>query len=120
MFDNSVEHRQQLAHAGDQGKLETSIPIKTESDTPSHSHPCLCELQVPATVRVAEKDGPAQMPNAQKRASNILFPSDSFLSDPVNLQTVFPLDSLIPESVITPPFSVDKPPGFIALDSKLH
>src|SRR6218665_1906540 len=51
--------------------LETSMPIKTESDTSSHSHPCLCELQVPTTVRAAEKDGPARAPSAQARASNI-------------------------------------------------
>ncbi|WP_425425194.1 substrate binding domain-containing protein [Xenophilus azovorans] len=51
--------------------LETSIPIKTQSDTSSHSHPCLCELQVPTTVRAARKDGPAQAPSAQSRASRI-------------------------------------------------
>ncbi|WP_395142457.1 dihydrolipoyl dehydrogenase [Schlegelella aquatica] len=50
--------------------MDTSIPTKTESDTSSRSHPCLCELRVPTTVRAARKDGPAQAPSAQVRASS--------------------------------------------------
>ena len=49
--------------------LETSIPTKTESDTSLRSHPCLCELQVPTTVRAARKDGPTRAHSAQGRAS---------------------------------------------------